>query len=222
VQDPRLPLLGGILGQNVTAAFEHISLSGDRKIQAMVRALEEDGTLKTLASPNLVAVNGEKAKFLAGGEIPIPIIQAGSGTSSINVVFKEYGVKLDFEPTVIDSGIINLRVVPEVSQPDYANAVVISGFAIPAFRTRRVDTVVELRDGQSLVIGGLTNTEVQKQRSQIPILGSIPVLGALFRNTREQITENELVVMVSPRIIRPLEANEVPVLPNPMEAKSDR
>ncbi len=222
VQEPRLPLLSGLLGQKVTATFEHISLSGDRKIQAIVRALEEDGTIKTLASPNLVAVNGEKAKFLAGGEIPIPIIQAGSGTSSINIVFKEYGVKLDFAPTVIDSGIINLRVVPEVSQPDYTNAVVISGFAIPAFRTRRVDTVVELRDGQSLVIGGLTNTEVQKQRSQIPILGSIPVLGALFRSTREQITENELVVMVSPRIIRPLEASEVPALPNPMEAESDQ
>ena len=221
VQRPTLPLLANQLGERVTAAVDYISLSGDRKIQAVVRALEEDGTIKTLASPNLVAVNGEKAKFLSGGEIPIPIIQGGGGTNtSVSVMFKEFGVKLDFEPTVIDSGIVNLRVVPEVSQPDYTNAVVISGFAIPSFRTRRVDTVVELRDGQSLVIGGLTNTEVQKQTSGIPLLSSIPVLGALFKNTRESISENELVILVSPRIIRPLEAGEVPALPNPMEAKS--
>ena len=221
VKRPSMPLIEDPLGEQVGIALDYVSLSGDRRIQGVVKALEEDGTLKTLASPNLVAVNGEKASFLAGGEIPIPVIQAGTGTSSINIIFKEYGVKLDFSPTVIDSGIINLRVRPEVSQPDYSNAVEISGFLIPGFRTRRVDTVVEMRDGQSLVIGGLTNTEVQKQSSGIPLLSNIPVLGALFKNTYESITENELVILVSPRIIRPLEANEVPELPNPMEAKSE-
>lgn len=220
VGPPRIPILRDPLGERVTAAFSYTSLSGDREIAGIVRALETDGTLKTLASPNLVAVNGEKAKFLAGGEIPIPVVQAGgTGNVAINIVFKEFGVKLDFEPTVIDSGIINLRVVPEVSQPDFQNAVVISGFSIPAFRTRRVDTVVELRDGQSLVIGGLTNTEVQKDTRGIPLLSKIPLVGSLFKNTREQITENELVILVSPRIIRPLEASEVPELPNPMKAK---
>ena len=221
VVQPQIPLLRDPLGDRVSMAFDYVSLSGDRRVAGIVRALEEDGTLKLLASPNLVAVNGEKAKFLAGGEIPIPIVQsAGTGNTSINVEFKEFGVKLDFEPTVIDSGIINLRVVPEVSQPDFANAVVISGFLIPSFRTRRVDTVVELKDGQSLVIGGLTSTEVQKVKHAIPLLGEIPVLGALFSNTREQITEGELVVLISPRIIRPLEANEVPALPNPTDAKN--
>jgi pilus assembly protein CpaC len=220
VNTPQIPLLSNPLGENTAIAFDYLSLSGDRQVQGVVRALESDGTLKVLASPNLVAVNGEKAKFLSGGEIPIPVVQAGgTGNTSINVVFKEYGVKLDFEPTVIDSGIINLRVVPEVSQPDYGNAVVLSGFLVPSFRTRRVDTVVELRDGQSLVIGGLTNTEVQKTRRAIPLLGSIPLLGALFRSEREQISENELVVLVSPRIIRPLEASEVPPMPNPTESK---
>ncbi len=220
VAQARIPILRDPLGERVTAAFKYTSLSGDREIGALVRALETDGTLKFLASPNLVAVTGEKAKFLAGGEIPIPIVQsAGTGNTSINVEFKEFGVKLDFEPTVIDSGIINLRVVPEVSQPDFSNAVVISGFLIPAFRTRRVDTVVELRDGQSLVIGGLTTTEVAKDDRGIPILKNIPLIGYLFKNTREQITEQELVVLVSPRIIRPLEAHEVPALPNPMKAK---
>jgi pilus assembly protein CpaC len=222
VKAPQIPILQDPLGERTNLAFDYVSLSGDRRVQGVIRALEEDGTLKLLASPNLVAVNGEKAKFLAGGEIPIPVVQSsGTGNTSINVVFKEFGVKLDFEPTVIDSGIINLRVVPEVSQPDFGNAVVISGFVIPAFRTRRVDTVVELRDGQSLVIGGLTNTEVQKIKRGIPLLSGIPLLGALFRNTREQIDESELVVLISPRIIRPLEANEVPALPNPTNATQD-
>ena len=220
VNSPRFPLLANPLGENVSMAVDYVSLSGDRKIQGIIRALESDGTIKTLASPNLVAVNGEKAKFLSGGEIPIPIVQAGSGNNSVSVVFKEYGVKLDFEPTVIDSGIINLRVVPEVSTPDYSRGVVLSGFLIPAFQTRRVDTVVELKDGQSLVIGGLTNTDVRKTKRKIPLLGDIPVLGHLFRNSRETIEENELVILVSPRIIRPLEASEVPVLPNPAEAKA--
>src|SRR5262245_24224938 len=155
---PSLPLIEDPLGERVSAALDYVSLSGDRRIQAIIHALENDGTIKTLASPNLVAVNGEKAKFLAGGEVPIPVVQSGTGSTSISVEYKEFGVKLDFAPTVIDSGIVNLRVTPEVSQPDFTNAVLISGFIIPSFRTRRVDTVVELRDGQSLVIGGLTKT----------------------------------------------------------------
>jgi pilus assembly protein CpaC len=219
VNSPRLPILNDPLGENVGIALDYVSLSGDRRVQGIIKALESDGTIKTLASPNLVAVNGEKAKFLSGGEIPIPVVQAGSGNNSVSVVFKEYGVKLDFEPTVIDSGIINLRVVPEVSTPDFSRAIVLAGFLIPAFQTRRVDTVVELKDGQSLVIGGLTNTDVRRTRRKIPLLGDIPVLGALFQNTRVTIEENELVVLVSPRIIRPLEASEVPSLPNPTEAK---
>ena len=219
VNTPRIPILQDPLGEQVGIAIDYASLSGDRHVQGIVKALESDGTIKTLASPNLVAVNGEKAKFLSGGEIPIPVVQSGSGDNSISVVFKEYGVKLDFEPTVIDSGIINLRVVPEVSTPDYTRAVVLSGFLIPAFQTRRVDTVVELRDGQSLVIGGLTNTDVRKERRKIPLLGDIPVLGVFFQNSRDTIEENELVVLVSPRIIRPLEASETPALPNPADAK---
>ena len=200
-------------------AFDYVSLSGDRRLAGIVKALESDGTIKTLASPNLVAVNGEKAKFLAGGEIPIPVVQGGTTNNSVSIEYHEYGVKLEFEPTVIDSGIINLRVVPEVSTPDYSRAVVLSGFLVPAFQTRRVDTVVELKDGQSLVIGGLTNTDVRKTEHKIPLLGDLPVIGALFRNVRETIEENELVVLVSPRIIRPLEASEVPSMTNPIQAK---
>jgi pilus assembly protein CpaC len=220
VASPRIPVLVDPLGEQVGIAVDYASMSGDRHLQGIIKALESDGTIKTLASPNLVAVNGEKAKFLSGGEIPIPVVQAGTGNNSVSVVFKEYGVKLDFQPTVIDSGIINLRVIPEVSTPDFSRAVVLAGFLIPAFQTRRVDTVVELRDGQSLVIGGLTNTDVRKTRRKIPLLGDIPVLGALFQNSRDTIEENELVVLVSPRIIRPLEMSEVPSLPNPADKKN--
>jgi pilus assembly protein CpaC len=219
VNTPDINILRSPLGENTAIAVNYISLSGDRRLAGIVKALESDGTIKTLASPNLVAVNGEKAKFLSGGEIPIPIVQGGTGNNSISITYKEYGVKLDFEPTVIDSGIINLRVVPEVSTPDYAHGIVLSGFLVPAFQTRRVDTVVELKDGQSLVIGGLTNTDVRKTQHKIPLLGDLPVIGALFRNSRETIDENELVVLVSPRIIRPLEASEVPSMTNPIQAK---
>jgi len=219
VNSPDIPVLRSPLGENTVMAFDYVSLSGDRRLAGIVKALESDGTIKTLASPNLVAVNGEKAKFLAGGEIPIPVVQGGTTTNSISIEYKEYGVKLEFEPTVIDSGIINLRVVPEVSTPDYSRAVVLSGFLVPAFQTRRVDTVVELKDGQSLIIGGLTNTDVRKTEHKIPLLGDLPVIGALFRNVRETIEENELVVLVSPRIIRPLEASEVPSMTNPIQAK---
>ena len=219
VNSPNIPILRNPLGENVSMAVDYVSLSGDRRLAGIVKALESDGTIKTLASPNLVAVNGEKAKFLAGGEIPIPVVQGGTTNNSISIEYKEYGVKLEFEPTVIDSGIINLRVVPEVSTPDYSRAVVLSGFLVPAFQTRRVDTVVELKDGQSLIIGGLTNTDVRKTEHKIPLLGDLPVIGALFRNVRETIEENELVVLVSPRIIRPLEASEVPSMTNPIQAK---
>lgn len=219
VNSPNIPILRNPLGENVSMAVDYVSLSGDRRLAGIVKALESDGTIKTLASPNLVAVNGEKAKFLAGGEIPIPVVQGGTSNNSISIQYKEYGVKLEFEPTVIDSGIINLRVVPEVSTPDYSRAVVLSGFLVPAFQTRRVDTVVELKDGQSLIIGGLTNTDVRKTEHKIPLLGDLPVIGALFRNVRETIEENELVVLVSPRIIRPLEASEVPSMTNPIQAK---
>jgi pilus assembly protein CpaC len=220
VATPRIPILTDPLVDNTAIAVDYASLSGDRRLQGIIQALETDGTIKTLASPNLVAVNGESAKFLSGGEIPIPIAQGGTNGGSITILFKEFGVKLDFTPTVIDSGIINLKVQPEVSTPDYSKAVLVSGILVPAFQTRRVNTVVELRDGQSLVIGGLTNTDVRKTQRKIPLLGDIPVLGALFKNVRETVDENELVVLVSPHIIRPLEANELPALPNPAETKN--
>jgi len=223
VNPPSFPLL---FGPNVSLAFDYISLGNDLRVQAILRALEQDGVAKILASPNLVAVNGQAASFLSGGEIPIPIVQsARSGDasgSSVTILFKEFGAKVDFEPTVIDSNIVSLKVKPELSRPDFDNAVIVSGFRIPTFITRRVETVVEMREGESLVIGGLTSQERQKTSTRTPILSSIPLLGNLFRSTRESTIEQELLVMVTPRFVRPMPADQVPEFPSLTEPEKKK
>lgn len=216
VAPPSFPLT---FAPDVTLAMDFISLGSDVRVQAILHALEQDGTAKVLASPDLVAVNGQAASFLAGGEIPIPILQSaqigGTGAvGSVTVIFKEYGAKVEFEPTVIDSNIVSLKVKPELSRPDYRNAVQLSGFLIPAFSTRRVETVVEMREGESLIIGGLRTEEIAKVTSGIPFLKDIPVLGNLFKNVREEKSEQELVVMVTPRFVRPMTADQVPEFPS--------
>jgi pilus assembly protein CpaC len=221
VSPPSFPLT---FGTDVTLAMDYISLGSDLRVQAILKALEQDGTAKILASPNLVAVNGQAASFLSGGEIPIPILQSaqvgGTGAvGSVTVVFHEYGAKVDFEPTVIDSNIVSLKVKPELSRPDYQNAVQLSGFLIPAFLTRRVETVVEMREGESLIIGGLKSETKSKVESGIPFLKDIPVLGNLFRNVREETSEQELVVMVTPRFVKPMTADQVPEFPSPVAPK---
>lgn len=217
VSPPSFPLT---FGSNVQLAFDYISLGSDLRVQAILHALEQDGTAKILASPNLVAINGQEASFLSGGEIPIPILQSAQvgseagAAGAVTVVFKEYGAKVDFEPTVIDSNIVSLKVKPELSRPDYNNSIVLSGFRIPAFITRRVETVVEMREGESLVIGGLKSEEKQKVTSGVPLLKDIPVLGNLFKSVREESLEQELVVLVTPRFVRPVPADQVPEFPS--------
>jgi pilus assembly protein CpaC len=216
VAPPSFPLT---FGTDVTLALDYISLGSDLRVQAILKAMEQDGTAKILASPNLVAVNGQEASFLSGGEIPIPILQSaplgGTGVAgTVTVEYKEYGVKVNFEPTVIDSNIVSLKVKPELSRPDYENAVVLSGFRIPAFSTRRVETVVEMREGESLIIGGLKMETRAKVTSGIPFLKDIPVLGNLFKNVREQKSDQELVVMVTPRFVKPMTADQVPEFPS--------
>jgi len=223
VAPPSFPL---VFGPNVSLAFDYLSLGNDMRVQAILRAMEQDGVAKVLASPNLVAVNGQAASFLSGGEIPIPIVQSaqttGAGASSVTILFKEFGAKVDFEPTVIDSNIVSLKVKPELSRPDFDNAVIVSGFRIPSFITRRVETVVEMREGESLVIGGLTSQERQKTVSRTPVLSSIPLLGNLFRSTRESSVEQELLVMVTPRFIRPMPADQVPEFPSLTEPEKKK
>jgi pilus assembly protein CpaC len=170
---------------------------------AVVRALETKGLFQSLAEPNLIATNGKEASFLAGGEYPYPVVQpGGSGAASVTIMFKEFGVRLNFTPTVLGGDLINLKVRPEVSALDFANAIELEGFKIPALSTRRTETEIELRDGQTFAIAGLMNNTLTNSMSKIPGLGDIPILGYLFRSRQYQKNQTELVVMITPSIIR--------------------
>jgi pilus assembly protein CpaC len=179
-------------------------------IGAMIRALRGQGLFQSLAEPNLIAYNGQEASFLAGGEIPIPVVQGTS--NSVSVEYKEYGVRLNFTPTVAGDT-IRLRVRPEVSTLDFPNGIVLSGFRIPALATRRAETDVELRDGQSFAIAGLLNNLSQDDVQEVPGLARIPIIGHLFRSRAERAEQTELLVLITPILVRPLNPDEVPPLP---------
>ncbi|MCR4437796.1 MAG: pilus assembly protein N-terminal domain-containing protein [bacterium] len=176
-----------------------------QKLSSILRALEEKRVLTTLAEPNLVAANGDTASFLAGGEFPVPIVNF----QGVTIVFKEFGVRLKFVPTILDSETIELKVAPEVSSLDFESGVVLSGFRIPALLTRRALTTVHLKDGEGLVIGGLMTKELMDTMSRIPILGHIPVLGNLFKSRRANRQETELIILIVPRIVQPMRPEEV-------------
>jgi pilus assembly protein CpaC len=169
---------------------------------AVVRALSNKGLFQSLAEPNLIATNGKEASFLAGGEYPYPVVQSGSGSNSVTIMFKEFGVRLSFTPTVLGGDLVHLKVKPEVSSLDFANAVSIDGFRVPALSTRRTETEVELRDGQTFAIAGLMNNTLTSTLSKIPGIGDIPIIGHLFRSKAHQKNQTELVVMITPTIIR--------------------
>ena len=173
------------------------------QLGAVVRALHNKGLFQSLAEPNLIATNGKEASFLAGGEYPYPIVQpSGTGGNSVTIAFKEFGVRLNFTPTVLGGDLIHLKLRPEVSSLDFANAVTLEGFRIPALSTRRTETEVELRDGQTFAIAGLMNNTLTSSMSKIPGIGDIPILGLLFRSKAHQKNQTELVVMITPTIIR--------------------
>ncbi|MGD8628960.1 MAG: type II and III secretion system protein family protein, partial [bacterium] len=179
-----------------------------RDFTAVINALEQEGMLSTLARPNLSALSGADASFLAGGEIPVPII---SGVSNqVTIEYKEYGIKLDFTPTVLDSELINIGVKTEVSTLDYDNGIILSGFAIPALISNKAETTVEIKDGEAFIIGGMILNEVARGVSRIPILGHIPVLGYLFSSHRYQNKESELLIMISPHIVQAMRPEDVP------------
>jgi pilus assembly protein CpaC len=175
-------------------------------LDAVLSALEQQQVLRQLAEPNLIAMSGETADFLAGGEYPVPVVSAASAGTlpTVTIVYKEFGVKLSFTPTVLARGVISLKLMPEVSALDFADAVSISGTVIPALTTRRARTTVELRDGQSFAIAGLLQADSTRLQDQLPWLGSVPVLGALFRSSQFQQNETELVVLVTPYLIKPV------------------
>jgi pilus assembly protein CpaC len=172
-------------------------------IGTVIRALQTKGLFQSLAEPNLIALNGKEASFLAGGEYPYPVVQPGSGgNSSISISFKEFGVRLNFTPTVLGGDLINLKVRPEVSSLDFSNAITLSGFRVPALSSRRTETEVELQDGQTFAIAGLMNNTVNSSMQRIPGIGDIPILGYLFRSRAYQKNQTELVVMITPQIVR--------------------
>jgi pilus assembly protein CpaC len=175
----------------------------DINVGAVIKALQAKNLLQILAEPNLIAVNGKEASFLAGGEFPFPIVQPGQGFTAVTIQFKEFGVKLRFTPVIMPSGTIHLKVVPEVSTLDFANALQISGFLIPALSTRRADTEFELQDGQSFVIAGLMDNRVTNIANKIPGLGDIPILGNFFKSKSAQKSNAELMVLCTVRKVSP-------------------
>jgi pilus assembly protein CpaC len=185
------PVLSGILRGGIGGAV----------LDARIEVLEDKGIIRTLAEPNLVAMSGETASFLAGGEIPIPI---PGDLGQIAIEYRKFGVSLSFSPTVLDDEIINLKVAPEVSQLDQTTAVRIAEVTVPGIKVRRANTTIELRNGQSFAIAGLLQSESSNSRSQVPWLGDIPILGALFSSTRFQQDETELVIIVTPHLAQPV------------------
>jgi pilus assembly protein CpaC len=182
--------------------------------QGFIRALHSRGALRDLAEPNLIAMHGQKANFLAGGEFPVPIIQSVStGQNAITVVFKEFGIKLAFTPTIIDENHIRLEMEPEVSSLDFGSGVQVQGLVIPGLRVRRAKTVLELRDGQSFALAGLIDNREQVNLSKIPLLGDIPILGELFKSRSFQRSETELMFLVTVKMVEPLNPDQLPTLP---------
>jgi len=191
-----------------------------KRLLAFLDAEEQNGNSRTLAEPNVLAGNRDTATFLAGGEIPIPIVQGAVGGATANqvtILFKEFGIKLRFVPEVLSDSLIKLTLQPEVSSLDYNNAITLSGFRIPAFRTRRVQTTVDVRRDQSLIISGLFDNEHNLVKTGIPFLQDIPILGSLFSSTRWENSQTELLVIVTPVLLDPMRPRPQDTLPVPSD-----
>ncbi|KCZ87651.1 type II and III secretion system protein family protein [Hyphomonas jannaschiana] len=198
------------LAEKTVALFTNV---GNENIDIRLRALEEKGIVRTLAEPNLVALSGDTASFLAGGEFPIPV---AARNGEITVEFKKFGVGLDFTPTVLGDGLVNLRVRPEVSALDRNNGIRAANIEIPGISVRRADTTIELRDGQAFAVAGLLQNDYSNDVRQTPWLSNVPVLGALFSSKRYQRNESELVIIVTPRLVQP--APHPDMLASPLDA----
>jgi pilus assembly protein CpaC len=214
------------LDNNLTGASGKLSLSdflnvfifsNKYNVGLVVRALQEHGVFQSLAEPNLIASSGKEASFLAGGEYPYPVVQPSSGGNSVTIQFKEFGVRLNFTPTVLTGDLINLKVKPEVSSLDFGNGLSLGGFRVPALSTRRTETELELQDGQTFAIAGLMNNQVSSTISKIPGIGDIPILGYLFKSRAYQKQQTELVVMITPTIVRRGSTGVSAGLPNLVE-----
>lgn len=181
-------------------------------VSAFIQALQNRGLFKSLAEPNLMAVPGEEASFLAGGEFPYPVLQGGAASNAVTIEFKEFGVRLNFTPELTNSGAIRMAVAPEVSSLDFSNGLEIGGFRIPSLLSRKASTTIELEDGQTFAIAGLIDNSLTESASKVPLLGDIPVLGALFRSKEMRQNRTELLVMVTPHVVSG-ETADVPDIP---------
>src|SRR6266849_8932775 len=205
---------------NVSDFLNFFVTRTDINLGAVIKALQQKNLLQILAEPNLIAVNGKEASFLAGGEFPFPIVQPGQGFTAVTIQFKEFGVQLKFTPVIMPNGNIHLKVAPAVSALDFANSLTISGFTVPALSTRKAETEFELQDGQSFVIAGLMDNRVTDLYNKIPGLGDIPILGNFFRSKSAQRTNSELMVLCTARRISPSSQPPAPpVNPKPFMDK---
>jgi pilus assembly protein CpaC len=194
-------LQGGAAVNNIFGGFAN----GSKSVNALINALENQGLITILAEPNLTAVSGQKASFLAGGQFPVPVPQSGTGGSAVVTIdYKNYGVSLSFIATILNNGRISLHVAPEVSQIDTSTAIQVAGVSVPGLTTRRAETTVELGSGQTFAIGGLIQNNVTQNINKFPWLGDIPVLGQLFRSEAFQHNESELVILVTPYLVQPV------------------
>ena len=207
--------IGGTSNLSVGDLLNIFIFRPDINFAATIKALEAKNLLQILAEPNLLTASGKEASFLAGGEFPYPVVQGGGtgGFAAITIQFKEFGVRLNFIPTLTAGGLIHLKVKPEVSTLDFSNALTIQGFLIPAISTRRVESEMDLRDGQSFAIAGLLDNRVQDVFDKIPGIGNIPILGKLFQTRQRTKSQDELLVFVTPRIVQPLAPGQVPAGP---------
>lgn len=193
----------------ITDALNVFAFRPDLNLAAFIRDLQQNGVLQILAEPNLVTSNGREASFLVGGEFPVPVLQGGGNAGAVTIQFREFGIRLTFNPLITENGTIKMYVKPEVSTIDLGNAVSISGFLIPALATRRIESNIELGVGQSFVIGGLLDDRVTDTYAKLPGLASIPLLGQIFKSRDERRQRTELIVMVTPELTRPFSPGEV-------------
>lgn len=200
----------------VTNALNIFAFRPDLNLGALIQALQQRNLLQMLAEPNLVTTNGREASFLVGGEFPIPVLQGGANSGAVTIQFREFGIRLTFTPVATINNTIQLHVKPEVSSLDYTNAVSFNGFTIPALATKKMETNIELGEGQSFVIAGLIDNQLTETIAKIPGLSSLPILGNLFKSKELNRNNTELVVMVTPEVTMPLQPNEAkpgPVMP---------
>jgi pilus assembly protein CpaC len=199
----------GPIAATLSDALNLFFFRSDLNLGATIQALQVKGLLQVLSEPNILAENGVAASFLAGGEFPFPSVSAGTGgTPTVSIQFREYGIRLTFLPTITPRGTIHMQVAPEVSALDFSNGLEISGFNVPALTTRKIDTQIELNDGQSFAIGGLLDNRVTETLQKIPFIGDIPILGKLFQSKSVSKTNTELIVIVTPELVRPIPAGQ--------------